>query len=312
MRYVASRLGQTVFTIFLVSIALFLILRSVPGDPAVTLAGPDAPPEAVAAIRAEYGFDQPAVVQYLTWLGNIVQGDFGESIVYRESVVSLALEALHPSLELISFSMFLGLVIGIPLGVLAARRARSWFDVGLGYFTAGWMGMPTFWLGLLALMVFAVRLDWVPTSGWVSIFDDPVESVRAMILPALAMGIGLGLGLARFVRSAMLEQLTADHVRTARAKGASERAVVWRHAFPNALVPVVTILGIQLGVLLGGTVVIERVFTRPGIGSLLVGGISTRDYALVQGVVLLVVVWYALINLLVDLSYGLIDPRIRK
>ncbi len=172
--------------------------------------------------------------------------------------------------------------------------------------------MPTFWLGLLALMVFAVRLDWVPTSGWVSIFDDPVESVRAMILPALAMGIGLGLGLARFVRSAMLEQLTADHVRTARAKGASERAVVWRHAFPNALVPVVTILGIQLGVLLGGTVVIERVFTRPGIGSLLVGGISTRDYALVQGVVLLVVVWYALINLLVDLSYGLIDPRIRK
>jgi peptide/nickel transport system permease protein len=161
-------------------------------------------------------------------------------------------------------------------------------------------------------MVFAVNLGWVPTAGWVSIFDNPFESIRAMILPASAIGLGLALGLARFVRSAMLEQLTSDYIRTARAKGASDRRVVWRHAFPNAMVPTVTILGIQLGVLLGGTVVIERVFTRPGVGSLLVGGIGTRDYALVQGVVLLVVVWFAVISLLVDISYGIIDPRIRR
>lgn len=312
MRYVLSRFGQMLLTVLLVSIVLFLILRSVPGDPAETLAGLDATPEVIEAIRDEYGFNEPLPAQYLTWLGNIVQGDLGDSIVYDRSVLSLALDALHPTLELVFFAMLLAMVIGIPLGVMAARHARSWVDIGLGYFTAAWMGLPTFWLGLLGLMVFAVNLGWVPTAGWVSIFDDPLESIRFMILPALAIGLSLALGLARFVRSAMLEQLTSDYVRTARAKGALDRRVVWRHAFPNAMVPTVTILGIQLGVLLGGTVVIEKVFTRPGIGSLLVGGIGTRDYALVQGVVLLVVVWFALISLLVDVSYGIIDPRIGR
>lgn len=312
MRYAASRLGQMCFTVLLVSIVLFLILQSIPGDPALTLAGPDAPPEVIEAIRDEYGLDDPLPVQYVTWLVSIVQGDLGDSIVYDRSVLSLTLDALHPTLELIFFAMFLGAAIGIPLGVMAARRARSWVDISLGYFTATWMGFPTFWLGLLGLMVFSVNLGWVPTSGWVSIFEDPLESIRYMILPALAIGLAQALGLARFVRSAMLEQLTSDYVRTAQAKGASDRRVVWRHAFPNAMVPTVTILGIQLGVLLGGTVVIERVFTRPGVGSLLVGGITTRDYVLVQGVILVVVIWFAVISLLIDISYGLIDPRIRR
>lgn len=312
MRYVMSRFGQMLITVLMVSIVLFLILQSVPGDPAVALAGPDATPEVIDAVREQYGTDQPIVVQYGKWLGNVLQGDLGTSIVYDQSVLDMALDALHPTLELIFFAMFLAMIIGIPLGVLAARHARGPIDIGLGYVTAAWMGLPTFWLGLLGLMVFAVNLGWVPTAGWVSIFDDPLESIRYMILPALAIGLGLALGLARFVRSAMLEQLTSDYVRTARAKGASDRRVIWRHAFPNAMVPTVTILGIQLGVLLGGTVVIEKVFTRPGVGSLLVGGIGTRDYPVVQGVVLLVVIWFALISLLVDLSYGVIDPRIRR
>ena len=312
MRYVLSRLGQMLVTVLLVSIALFLILQSVPGDPAVALAGPDATPEVIQAVREQYGTDQPIVLQYGKWLGNVVQGDLGQSIVYDRSVLDMAIDSLHPTLELIFFAMFLAMLIGIPLGVMAARHARGWLDIALGYLTAAWMGLPTFWLGLLGLMVFAVNFGWVPTAGWVSVFDDPIESIRFMILPALAIGLGLALGLARFVRSAMLEQLTSDYVRTARSKGASERRVIWRHAFPNAMVPTVTILGIQLGVLLGGTVVIEKVFTRPGVGSLLVGGIGTRDYPVVQGVVLLVVVWFAVISLLVDLSYGVIDPRIRR
>lgn len=312
MRYALSRVGQTLLTILLVSLALFILLRSVPGDPALALAGADAPPETVVAIREAYGLDRPVAMQYVTWLKNIATGDLGQSIIYSRSVASLALDALRPTLELIVMAMAVGILIGIPTGVLAATRARKLTDVVISYLSAVVLGIPTFWLGLVGLMVFGARLGWLPTSGWVSVFDDPWEGLKAGILPALALGMVQGMTLARFVRSAMLEALSGDFVRTARAKGVPERRVVWRHAFPNALVPTVTILGVQVGVLLGGAVVVERVFTRPGVGSLLVGGIQTRDYALVQGVVLLVVIWYTLINLLVDLSYGALDPRIRR
>ncbi len=312
MRYGLSRLGQTVITVVLVSLALFVILRSVPGDPARTLAGADAPQEQVDAIRAEYGLDRPLPVQYATWLGHLLRGDLGQSITYSRSVTSLAWSALRPTLELIAFAMAFAIVLGIPIGILAATRARKLTDLIISYVSAFLLGFPTFWFGLLALMVFSVRLRWLPTSGYVSYFDDPIKGLKSALLPAASLGLVQAMTLARFVRAAMLEALQGDFVRTARAKGASNRRVVWRHALPNALVPTVTILGIQLGFLLSGAVVIERVFTRPGIGSLLVGGIQARDYALVQGVVLMVVLWYALINLLVDLSYGVLDPRIRR
>ncbi len=312
MRFVLSRIAQALMTLLVVSFALFVILRSVPGDPARILAGPDAPIEQVEAIRKANGLDRPVPAQYLTWLGNVATGDFGTSVQYSRPVSTLAIDALRPTLELVAMSMSIALLIGIPLGVLAATRARKPTDVIISAVGALTLGFPTFWLGLLALMVFSVRLKWLPASGYVSYFSEPVAGLKSTLMPAAALGLVQGMTIARFVRSAMLEALTGDYVRTAKAKGASGRRVIWRHAFPNALIPTMTIIGLQLGFLIGGTVVVERVFTRPGIGMLLIGGIQTRDYPLVQGIVLLAVFWFALVNLLVELSYGIIDPRIRR
>jgi peptide/nickel transport system permease protein len=215
-------------------------------------------------------------------------------------------------MQLVLATFVLTLLIGIPTGILAATKVRTWIDILIGNLSALVLGFPPFWVGILLLMIFAVRLNWVSASGWISFSDDPLGAIRQLILPALSIAFIRGLGLARFVRSAMLEALSGDFVRMAQAKGVPRWKIIWAHAFPNALVPTVTILGIQLGVMLGGAVVIERVFTRPGIGSLLIGAITTRDYAVVQGVVMVVVIWFALINLLVDISYGIIDPRIRR
>jgi peptide/nickel transport system permease protein len=276
------------------------------------LAGPDATPETIEIIRIENGFDKPVIVQYLAWLNNLVHGDLGTSYLYRQPVLKLALKALAPTFQLVLSTFILTLLIGIPVGVLAASKAKSWVDILIGNISALVLGFPPFWFGLILLMFFAVRLNWVPASGWVPFSKNPIEAMRLLLLPSLSIAIIRGLALARFVRSAMLESLAGDYIRTAKAKGVPKWQIIWKHAFPNALVPTVTILGIQLGVMLGGAVVIERVFTRPGISSLLIGAIATRDYAVVQGVVLVIVVWFALINLIVDISYGIIDPRIRR
>lgn len=307
-----SRLVQTVLVMFGVVTAMFLIIRAVPGDPAVQLAGPSATPATIAAIRVQYHLNQALPEQYLHWISSMVSGNLGTSITYGQSVTSLIGQALQPSLQLVIAAMLIGVPLGVLLGVIAASHRRGRADLLVSGFSAGVLGMPGFWTGIVLLLVFSVQLRWLPSGGWANLFSDPVDGLRTLVLPAVTLGLGVAAVQARFVRSAMIEALTGDYVRTARAKGASERRVVWSHALRNALLPVITITGIQFGVLLGGVVVIENVFARPGLGSLIADAISNRDYPVVQGVTLVLVTTFVLVNLAVDLLYAVIDPRIRR
>ena len=312
MRYVLSRLTQALVLMFCVATVLFLLLRSIPGNPAATLAGPGATPHILAAISAKYGFDKPLPVQYIKWLGQLVQGNFGISIVYQQPVLSLVAAALQPTLQLLLGALLIALVTGGALGILAAVYHRRAVDIIIGYFTAAFIGIPIFWTGLLAVLIFAVRLHFLPSAGAVNLFSQPLSALKDLVLPSVTLGLGIGSNLARFVRTSMLGVLDADYVRTARAKGAAGWRVIWHHALRNALIPIVTILGIQLGALIGGAVVIESVFARPGMGLLLTSAISGRDYPVVEGVIFILVGTFSICNLIVDLLYGVIDPRVRR
>ncbi|MDA8148288.1 MAG: ABC transporter permease [Actinomycetota bacterium] len=312
MRYVLSRVVQAVAVMFGVTTALFLLLRAVPGDPAAAIAGPNATPATIAAIRAQFHLNQPLPEQYVHWLGSVLTGHLGTSLAYQEPVSTLIGQNAMPSLQLVVAGMIVGLGLGIPLGVLAATHRRKPADLAVSGFTATVLGMPAFWMGLILLLVFSVDLRWVPSGGWANVFTDPVTGLKTLVLPAITLGLGIAAIQARFVRSAMIEALNGDYVRTARAKGASERTVVWRHAFRNALLPVITIAGIQVGVLIGGAVVIENVFARPGLGTVVATAIANRDYPVVEGVTLVLVAAFSAVNLLVDLLYAVIDPRIRR
>ena len=311
MRYIGGRLLQAVIIMFCVTTALFALLRSVPGNPASVLAGPGATPQVIAAISAKYGFNKPVLIQYFEWLGHMVRGDFGTSVVYQRPVISLIGQAVQPTVQLLIGSLVVAVIVGTGLGVLAATRHRRLSDVLVGYFTATFLGVPVFWTGLLAILLLAVKVHLLPSGGSADIFQHPGTALADLVLPSLTLGLAIGSVLVRFVRSAMLEVLSADFIRTARAKGASPARVVWRHGLRNALVPVVTVLGIQLGALIGGAVVIEAVFARPGMGLLLTNAILGRDYPVVLGVVFLLVGTFCICNLVVDLLYGVIDPRIR-
>lgn len=312
MKRLGWRLVQAVVVMFGVTTVLFLVLRAVPGDPAAIIAGPNATPATIAALRAQYHLNEPLPQQYLQWISSVATGNLGTSITYQVPVASLIGQAIWPSLQLLVAALIVGIGLGVPLGVLAATRRRRWPDLTVSGFTAVALGMPGFWMGILLLLVFAVQLHWVPSGGWANVFANPSLGLETLALPAVTLGVGVAAIQARFARAAMVEALNGDYVRTARAKGASERTVVWRHALRNALVPVVTITGIQVGVLLGGVVVIESVFARPGLGSLVAGAISNRDYPVVQGVTLVLVAAFSVINILVDVIYIVIDPRLRK
>jgi peptide/nickel transport system permease protein len=310
-RFVLRRLLQTFPVLFLFSVIVFTVLRMIPGDPALAMLGLQATPEAVAEIRKEMGLDKPIPVQYGIWLGHVTRGDFGVSWSSKQPVWRLIKRRFEATLLLTFGATVVGIVIALPVGILSGVRPYSvWSAIATGFSLIG-VAMPGFWLGLLLLLFFSVRVHWLPPSGYVPFRDNPVDSLRHLILPAVTLGTGLAAPLARFVRSGMLDVMGTDYIRTARAKGLRERQVVSGHAMRNGLLSVVTIFGLEFGGMLGGAVITESVFNWPGIGTLLLTGIKQRDYATVQGAVLFISVIFIVVNLAVDLAYGYLDPRIR-
>jgi peptide/nickel transport system permease protein len=310
-RFLLRRAGASVIVLLLASILVFLGLRALPGDPALALAGEDRSPATLAAIRHEFSLDQPVPVQYVRWLGHAVQGDFGNAGRSGLPVGPTILDRIPITLELAFLSAIVALALGIPAGVIAAVRRGSLADHASSTVALVGLSVPHFWLGLLLILLFAVKLRWLPASGFVPFFEDPVENLKRMILPAVVLGTGFSAIVMRQMRSAMLESLSADYVRTARAKGLSERQVIAGHAMRNSLLTVVTVVGLQLGALISGAVITEQIFVIPGFGRLTLQAVNQRDFALIQGVVLVAAAGYVIVNLIVDFLYSYLNPRIR-
>jgi peptide/nickel transport system permease protein len=310
-QYILRRLIQMVFVLFLFSIVVFTVLRLVPGDPVAAQLGLEASEEAYTALRAQMGLDKSIPVQYLTWLGEVSQGNFGVSWRSHQSALSLIQRRFPATIWLSLAATAIGLLISVPLGIIAGVRPNSWLAHLASFFSLVGIALPSFWLGLMLLLTFGVSLRWLPPSGYISPLDDPVMGFKYLIMPAVTLGVGLAAPLTRFIRSGMLDVMSADYVRTARAKGLTGRLIVFRHALKNAMLSVVTIFGVLIGSLLGGSIITESVFNWPGIGTLLLQAIQQRDYGIVQGVVLFISLIFLVVNLLVDLTYAYLDPRIR-
>ena len=308
--YIVRRLLLMVPVAFLVTIGVFMLIHLSPGDPALILLGEDRTPQAIAQIHQQLGLDKPLYVQYLIWLGRLAHGDLGRSITTHEQVTGAIFDRLPATLELGIVSLVWSLLVAIPLGTIAAVRRGSLVDQLATGLTVAGVSIPNFFIGIVLIFVLSVSLRLFPFGGYVPITEDPLESLRHVLLPAIALGTaGTAINM-RFTRSSMIEVLNHDYIRTARAKGASWRRVVFVHALKNALIPVVTIVGLQIGGIIEGAVVTETVFTWPGVGRLAVESIFNRDYTVVQGIVLLAAFSYMFANLLVDLVYGWLDPRI--
>jgi peptide/nickel transport system permease protein len=303
IQYTVRRLLIAIPSVLGVLIIVFLMVRLAPGDPAVFMAGEFAPPATIEAMRVRFGLDRPYHVQFGLYVGSLVQGDLGRSTRTQRLVIDDLTQFFPNTLELALAAMLIAMVIGIPAGVIAALRQNTWVDLLVTIGSLIGVSMPVFWFGLLAMLYFSVQLGWFPVAG--------KGTLAHLVLPAVSLGLGSMAIIARMTRSSMLEVLGLDYVRTARAKGLQGTRVVAKHALRNALIPVVTVGGLQFGVLLSGAVLTETVFAWPGIGRLLVDSISARDYPVVQGAVLLIAVTFILINIAVDLIYGFIDPRIR-
>lgn len=311
VRYAGARLAQAVPVLFLVSVLVFSIIHLTPGDPAYVLLGPNALPEQIRAVRAELGLDRPLLVQYIVWVGRVAQGDLGRSYLNGFPILRLLDRAWPVTLQLTIGALLVALLLALPLSLLAVRFRRTWIDQAASWFLAVAYATPTFWVAILFVFALSIRLRWLPPSGYVSPWLSPVAALRLLIMPSIALGLGVSAVLARFLRATILEELAREYVRTARAKGLAERVVLYRHATRNALVPVVTVLGLQFGTFMGGAVLTEAIFGMPGIGRLLWNSVLARDYAVVQATVLMTTVVFVLINLMTDLCYGLLDPRIR-
>ncbi|PWU48821.1 peptide ABC transporter [Micromonospora globispora] len=310
-RYLVTRAWHSALTLLLSTVVVFLGVRALPGDPALALAGEDRSPEALEAIRHHYGLDQPLPLQFAQYVERIVQGDFGVSIRTGIPVSSMLTTALPVTVELSVLAILLATALGVGAGVLAAvRRGRpaEWLANGLALVG---LSVPHFWLGLLAILYLSVAAGLFPASGFVPLLQDPVGNLHHIVLPAVILGTGLAAIIMRQTRSAMLDALSSDHVRTAKAKGLRPRAVITRHALRNSLIVVVTIVGLQLGGLISGAVVTEQIFGLPGFGKMTIDAVFQRDYPVIQAVVLLTATAYIVINFLVDLLYSVIDPRIR-
>jgi peptide/nickel transport system permease protein len=311
LRFIARRLAATVPVLVLVSLGVFLLIHVVPGDPVDVMMGESQDPSAREALRHELGFDQPLYIQYVNWVERVVQGDFGRSVRTHQSVLDNVAQRLRPSLELAVVAMLIALVIAVPMGIATATHRNSMLDTaGTGFVLFG-ICMPNFVLALLLIFVFGVSLHWLPISSYTDLLEDPVNGLKALALPSLTLGMALAAVIARTLRSSLLETLNEDFIKTARAKGLAEGVVITRHALKNALIPVVTVLGLQFGTLIGGAVITEYIFALPGVGRLVVDAVFARDYPLVQGVVLVITVGFIVSNLLVDIVYGWLDPRIR-
>jgi peptide/nickel transport system permease protein len=310
--YIIRRVLSIIPVMLLVATGVFLLLKLTPGDPVGVLLGPEATEERRVALRDELGLNDPLIEQYARWLADAVRGDLGDSLFLDQPVTTSLIERAEPTLVLTLCATIVALIIGIPLGVLSAKKRGSWFDVGsMGVAIIG-ISMPTFWLGLNLILIFAVKLRWLPIAGYSPLSDGIWDSLKYMIMPAVTLGIAQAALLARMTRSMMLDVLSADYVRTARAKGVQEFGVVMVHAFRNALLPIINIVGLTFAGLLGGAVVTEQIFNIPGVGRLLIQAVTRRDVPLVQGTVLIVAMIYVLVNLIVDILGAAMDPRVRR
>ena len=311
VEYLLRRLATVVPTLVFVSMLIFGLQQLLPGDPAMILAGEEQDPTVIAYLRQKMHLDEPLPVRYAYWVGGVLQGDFGESVRTQQPVRELVLQKLPVTLELALLAMAVALAVGIPAGIVSAVARGSAWDTLANVFALGGLSTPNFWLGILMILLFSVKLGWLPASGYVSPFEDLGANLAAMAMPAFVLGTGIAAVLMRHTRSAMLLVLSSDYVRTARAKGLRERSVVLKHALRNALTPVITLGALELGALLSGAVLTEQVFTIPGFGKLIVDSVFNRDYAVVQGVVLITASAYVALNLVADLAYFAANPRLR-
>jgi peptide/nickel transport system permease protein len=309
--YVVRRLAQLVPVALLASIVIFGLMRMIPGDPALVIAGEDASPERIQELRVRLRLDRPLPVQYVAWLGSVLRGDLGESIVSGQPVARILAQKVTATAELAVGALLVAVVVGIPLGVAAALRRGTALDLAVTAYTSTVLGIPNFWLGLLLILLFVVALNWLPPGGRIALTEDPGAAWRYLLMPVLTLSVRASGIFIRFTRTSMLEVLPEDYVRTARAKGLAEGVVVARHALRCALIPVVTVVGLEFGRLLAGAVIAEQIFAWPGVGRLIIQAVGQRDFAIVQGVLLLLVVVFVLVNLITDLLYGVLDPRIR-
>jgi peptide/nickel transport system permease protein len=312
LRIIANRLLVAIPTLILVSMMIFGLQKMLPGDPVLALAGEDQNPQVIATLRAKYHLDQPVPVQYALWVRDVAHGNLGASLRTDVPVTSLIAQKLPVTLQLAVMSMILAVGIGMPLGILSAANKGRALDYGANVLALTGMSIPNFWLGIILIFVVSVKWHWLPSSGYVPPTEDFWLSIKTMLMPAFVLGAALGAQLMRHTRSAMLTVLRTDYIRTARAKGLLRGTVVVKHAFRNALIPIVTVLALLFGELLAGAVLTEQVFTIPGFGKLIVDAVFNRDYAVVQGVVLVTAVGFIVVNLFADVLYILLNPRLRR
>ncbi len=310
--FLIKRIATILPTLVFVSMLIFGLQQLLPGDPALILAGEEQDPSVVAYLREKLHLNEPLPVRYAYWIGGVLKGDLGESVRTQQPVLDLVLQKLPVTLELALLAFGIALLIGIPSGIVSAVGRGTVWDTAASAFALWGISTPNFWLGILMILLFSVQLGWLPASGYVSPFEDLRANLAAMIMPAFVLGNAIAAVLMRHTRSAMLQVLSADYVRTARAKGLNERQVVLKHALRNALTPIITLGALELGTLLSGAVLTEQVFTIPGFGKLIVDAVFNRDYAVVQGVVLVTATAYITLNLLADLAYFAVNPRLRS
>ena len=311
LKFLAHRIAQIVPTLFFVSVLIFSLQQLLPGDPALVMAGEERDPAAIEQIRQQYKLDQPIPVQYVYWLKGVLSGNFGESLRNKMPVRELITQKLPVTLQLGSMAILIAFFIGIPAGIVSAVKKGTAWDYGANLFALWGISTPNFWLGILLIFLFSIELGWLPASGYVPLTENWRASLAATIMPAFVLGNAISAILMRHTRSAMLQVLESDYVRTARAKGLSERSVILKHAMRNALTPIITLGALELGTLLSGAVLTEQIFSIPGFGKLIVDAVFNRDYAVVQGVVLVTSSIYIGLNLLADIAYMLVNPRLR-
>ncbi len=309
--YIGKRLLVAIPTLLIISIFVFSLQKLLPGDPILAMAGEERDPATLEFLRAKYHLNDPIILQYFAWLGGILVGDFGISLRTNQPVLELIGQKLPVTIQLAVMAMFFAMVIGIPIGILAAVKKNTWIDYVANIVALTGLSIPNFWLGIMLILLVSVKLGWLPASGYESIFVDPVRSLQTMVMPAFVLGNALAATLMRHTRSAMVGVMSADYIRTARAKGLSPREIILSHSFRNALLPVVTLLALLFGELLAGAVLTEQIFTIPGFGKMTVDAVFNRDYAVVQGIVLCTAVGFILMNLLADVAYVLLNPRLR-
>ena len=312
IEFLLRRVAQILPTLLFVSMLIFGLQQLLPGDPAKILAGEEQDPSVVAHLRAKLHLDEPLPVRYAYWVGGVLKGDLGESLRTQQPVLELVKQKLPVTLQLAAMAMVIALAIGIPAGIVAAVYRGTWWDSVANGVALWGLSTPNFWLGILLILLFSVQLGWLPASGYVSPFEDLRANLSAMIMPAFVLGNAIAAVLMRHMRSAMLQVLSSDYVRTARSKGLPERVVILKHALRNALTPVITLGALELGTLLSGAVLTEQVFTIPGFGKLIVDSVFNRDYAVVQGVVMITATAYIVLSLLADIAYFVANPKLRN